>query len=55
MEPTEVVKTLMENNGIFVNAFDHPAVQGVRVTPGLPTSVNEIHRLVDALQAMGRD
>jgi hypothetical protein len=37
-----------------VNAFEHPAVSGVRVTPGMPTSVIEIDRLVEALRDLAK-
>jgi selenocysteine lyase/cysteine desulfurase len=42
---------LMKEHEIFTAVLNHPAVQGVRVTPGLPTSQAHIDRLLDALHA----
>jgi selenocysteine lyase/cysteine desulfurase len=52
MNPADVVKQLWNAHRIFVNAIDHPVVQGVRVTPGLPTSVAEIDLLVSAIRSI---
>jgi selenocysteine lyase/cysteine desulfurase len=42
---------LMKDHRIFTAVQKHPAVSGVRVTPGLPTSQEHISRLLAALQA----
>jgi selenocysteine lyase/cysteine desulfurase len=49
LSSSEVVKKLWEEHRIFLNVVDHPVVQGVRATPGLPTSVDEIDRFASAL------
>lgn len=52
--PFAIAKALMDRHQIFVNGFEHPAVSGVRVTPGLPTSVLEIDRLIEALRDLAK-
>jgi selenocysteine lyase/cysteine desulfurase len=52
MEPREVVDRLMREHGVFVNALDHPFLRGVRVTPGMPTTAEQIDRLILALRAL---
>jgi selenocysteine lyase/cysteine desulfurase len=51
-DPDEIVATLMDSHSIFVNAVHHPVVEGVRVTPGVPSSPEDIDRLVEALRAL---
>lgn len=53
LQPATVVARLMNEHGIFANAFDAP-IQGVRITPGLHTSRAHIDRLVSALEALSR-
>lgn len=50
--PAAVVKELMESHRIFVNAVEHPLVTGVRVTPGVCSSVADVDHLVEALTEM---
>jgi selenocysteine lyase/cysteine desulfurase len=47
-----MVRELMDQHGIFVNAIAHPRVNGVRVTPGLCTSAGDIDALIAALTSM---
>ncbi len=52
MDPAEVVRRLWSEHRIFVKAVGHARVQGVRVTPGLPTLAEDIDRLIQALHAI---
>ncbi|MFO1451397.1 MAG: aminotransferase class V-fold PLP-dependent enzyme [Opitutaceae bacterium] len=52
MEPETVVRRLLEGHRIFVNAVHHPVIRGVRVTPGLPSSVAEVDAFVEALRSI---
>ncbi|MBL9206897.1 MAG: aminotransferase class V-fold PLP-dependent enzyme [Opitutaceae bacterium] len=54
MEPETVARRLLEEHRIFVNAVHHPVVRGVRVTPGLPSSVVDIDAFVEALRSIAR-
>ncbi len=51
-EPKKIVAELMNRHGIFTNAIAHPLITGVRVTPGVPTSVEEIDQLGSALSEL---
>ena len=50
LDPVLVAQRLMTDHGIFVNATDHPSLKAVRVTPGMPTSTEQIDKLVAALK-----
>lgn len=52
MEPEAVVRRLLDEHRIFVNAVHHPVIRGVRVTPGLPSSVAEVDAFVEALRSI---
>jgi selenocysteine lyase/cysteine desulfurase len=52
--PDAVAETLMAQHGIFVNAFQHEAVSGIRVTPGLPTSSDDVDKLASALETLAK-
>jgi selenocysteine lyase/cysteine desulfurase len=52
MEPETVVRRLMDEHRIFVNAVIHPVIRAVRVTPGLPTSAAEIDAFVEAVRSI---
>jgi selenocysteine lyase/cysteine desulfurase len=52
LEPRRIVERLMCDHGFFVNAVDHSLLRGVRVTPGLPTSVEQVDRFSEALEAI---
>lgn len=47
---TELAKELYEKHQIFTVAIEHPAIQGVRITPHIFTSLQELDKLVDALK-----
>lgn len=52
MEPEAVVRRLLDEHRIFVNAVHHPVIRGVRVTPGLPSSVADVDAFVEALRSI---
>ncbi|MCX6190630.1 MAG: aminotransferase class V-fold PLP-dependent enzyme [Bacteroidetes bacterium] len=52
--PAKLSDRLFAEYGIFTVAIDHPAVQGVRVTPHLYTSLEELDKLVLALKQMAQ-
>lgn len=47
--PADVVQQLLTGYGLYAAERDHPMVGGVRITPGLPTSREDIERLIEAL------
>ncbi len=50
MSPTELANYLFEQHRIFTVAIETPAVQGVRITPHLYTSLSDLDKLVEALR-----
>lgn len=50
LAPSAIVETVLKRYGLFTNAITHPVVTGVRVTPGVPTLVAEVDRLITALR-----
>ncbi len=48
--PTDLANKLYKDHKIFTVAIDHPAVKGVRVTPHIFTSTDELDKLVLALK-----
>jgi selenocysteine lyase/cysteine desulfurase len=49
IKPADLAKTLLEKYKIWTVAIDHPEVQGVRITPNVFTTTQELDKLVDAL------
>jgi len=52
MEPTELAKVLFDRYRIFTVGIDRPGVRGVRVTPNVYTTVDELDSLVLALKEL---
>lgn len=52
MKPSELSSRLMKEYGIFTVAIEHPAIQGVRVTPHLYNTPGETEALVKAIQSL---
>lgn len=52
LTPAELADRLLTSYSIFTVAIDHPAIQGVRVTPHLYNSLEELDSLVTALKTI---
>ena len=52
MKPADMASTLMDKYHIWTVAIDTPAVQGVRITPHVYTTTEELDQLVNALKEM---
>lgn len=52
LTPAVLAKTLLEKYKIYTVAIDYANVQGVRVTPGLFTTVEELEQLVRAIKEL---
>jgi selenocysteine lyase/cysteine desulfurase len=55
MPPAALAKTLLDTYKIWTVAIDNEAVQGIRVTPNLYTSLPELDTFVAALQALAKE
>ncbi|MDW8346050.1 MAG: aminotransferase class V-fold PLP-dependent enzyme [Bacteroidia bacterium] len=49
IKPANLAKILLEKYKIWTVAIDHPEVQGVRITPNIFTTTDELDKLVAAL------
>lgn len=45
-------RRLWEEHRILVTAIEHPELEGVRVTPSVYTTLEEIDRFVEAVEAL---
>ncbi|MBL7818862.1 MAG: aminotransferase class V-fold PLP-dependent enzyme [Saprospiraceae bacterium] len=54
LKPADLAKTLLEKYKIWTVAIDYANVKGVRVTPHLYTSVQELDTFVAALKALAK-
>jgi selenocysteine lyase/cysteine desulfurase len=54
-KPTELSKLLLEKYKIFSVAIEHPAINGVRITPHLYTLERDLDALVGAIQELARN
>lgn len=52
--PRALADYLMEQHTIFTAPVNHAKIQGVRVTPGMPTLAEHVDRLADAMHAARR-
>lgn len=52
MDPSELADRLTNEHGIYTAAIDRPGVRGVRVTPNVYTTTNELDSLVSAVKAL---
>ena len=49
MKPAEFAKKIMKDFRIFTVGIDHPVVQGVRITPHLSNTIDDVNRFVDVM------
>lgn len=54
LTPKELADKLMEDDKIFTVAIDNEAVRGIRVTPHLYTSLDELDQFVEALHKLSQ-
>ncbi|TNE78418.1 MAG: aminotransferase class V-fold PLP-dependent enzyme [Bacteroidetes bacterium] len=54
LKPAELAQKLWDEFKIFTVAIDHPVVKGVRITPHLSNSIEDIHRLNTALKVLDK-
>ncbi len=52
LKPAELAQKLWDEFKIFTVAIDHPVVKGVRITPHLSNSIEDMHRLKTAIAAL---
>ncbi|MFK7830176.1 MAG: aminotransferase class V-fold PLP-dependent enzyme [Congregibacter sp.] len=52
IEPKTLAATLLKDFGIFTVSIDRPGVQGLRITPNLYTTTDELDALVAAITAL---
>lgn len=52
IEPNRLAKMLMKDFGIFTVGIDRPGVQGLRITPNLYTTTEELDALVSAIMTL---
>ena len=52
MEPSELAKTLLDKYRIWTVAINRPGVKGVRITPNIYTTTEELDIFVEALKEM---
>jgi len=52
--PAQLAEKLLTDFKIFTVAIDHPIVKGVRVTPHLYTSIDELDAMVNAIQIISK-
>lgn len=53
-KPAEISQALMKQHKIFTVAIDHPVIKGIRVTPHLYTSIEEINTFTALLPTLKR-
>jgi selenocysteine lyase/cysteine desulfurase len=52
IEPSELADTLMRNYRIFTVAINRPGVRGLRISPNLYTTLDELDELVSAIKEL---
>ncbi len=52
LEPAELAERLMNEHGIYTAAINRPGVRGVRVTPNVYTTTDELDALVAAVKTL---
>ena len=55
IEPGDLAGWLMEKHGIFVTGIGHPAFKGIRVTPNVYSTFDEVDRFGAAMLKAARD
>jgi len=55
LDPTDVANHLWTKHRIIVTPIKHPEFQGLRVTPNLYTTIEELDRFCDAMEAVAND
>ena len=51
---TELASKLFSDYKIFTVAIEHPAIQGIRVTPHLFTSIDDLDKLIEAIKKIAK-
>ncbi len=54
VEPAKLVRQLWETRRIIVTPINHPACTGIRVTPNVFTTLDEVDRFAEAMEAVIR-
>ena len=54
VEPVKLVRHLWETRRIIVTPINHPACTGIRVTPNVFTTLDEVDRFAEAMEAVIR-
>jgi selenocysteine lyase/cysteine desulfurase len=52
IEPSDLAKTLMDKHAIFTVAINRPGVRGLRITPNVYTTTDELDVFVDAIKEL---
>ena len=52
IEPSDLAKTLMDKHAIFTVAINRPGVRGLRITPNVYTTTDELDVFVDAIKKL---
>jgi selenocysteine lyase/cysteine desulfurase len=52
IEPSDLAETLMKDFRIFTVAIDRPGVRGLRITPNIYTTTDELDTFVDAIKEL---
>ncbi|MDE0754047.1 MAG: aminotransferase class V-fold PLP-dependent enzyme [Woeseiaceae bacterium] len=52
IEPSDLAKTLMDKRAIFTVAINRPGVRGLRITPNVYTTTDELDVFVDAIKEL---
>ncbi|SEI37131.1 Selenocysteine lyase/Cysteine desulfurase [Dyadobacter koreensis] len=53
-DPRQIADYLFEKHKVFTVAYDRAGIQGVRVTPNIHNSVQDLDRLVNAIKSFSR-
>jgi selenocysteine lyase/cysteine desulfurase len=48
----DLARHLWEEHRILVTAIEHPEVEGIRVTPSVYTTLEEVDRFCEAVEAL---
>lgn len=55
IEPADLAAWLLDKHGIFVTGIGHPSFKGIRVTPNVYTTFDEIDRFAAAMRKAARE
>lgn len=54
IKPRSLASYLLEQHGVIVAAIEHPEFQGIRVTPNVYTTLEELNRFTEAIERVLR-